>query len=195
MRTQAALDVLKSVPQSGSPPISFDQLCFRESLTPAEDARVILRNKAGEPTGVLHPFGKGRAVRLAACPGIAYLHDAVTAKGYDAESYLPQAYRAELRDFIAWPAKLAKATPIAEISAPVCEVARYDAKGRSILFVLNHAGTPIKDLVLRLPQAKGLVSARTASGKPARLRVLSDGRVEVACSLDVAEAIVLTTGR
>ncbi|MGH7173657.1 MAG: hypothetical protein ACRELG_25520, partial [Gemmataceae bacterium] len=195
LRTQAALDVLKSVAESGFPPVSFDQLCFRESLDPTKDAKVILRNKAGSPAGVLHTFGKGRAVRLAACSGIAYLHDAVKAKDYDPESYLPHAYRSELRDFIAWPAKLAKAEPVAEASAPACEVARYDGKGRSILFVLNHAGTPVKDFILRLPRAKGLISARTASGKPARLRTLPNGVVEVACSLDVAEAIVLTTER
>lgn len=195
LRTQPSLDVLKSVPDAELPQVSFDQLCFRESLAPAEDARVILRNKAGEPAGVLHSYGKGRAVRLAACAGIAYLHEAVRSKEYDVETYLPRDYRPELRDFLAWPAKLAKAAPVARASAPVCEVARYDGKGRCVLFVLNHKGTPIKDFVLRLPQAKGLLSARTASGKPARLRSLSEDVVEITFSLDVAEAIILTTGR
>ena len=98
-------------------------------------------------------------------------------------------------ELFAWPAKLAKAVPIAQTNAPTCEVARYDGNGRAILFVLNHARTPVKDFVLRLPQAKGLVFARTASGKRVRLRSLADGAVEIACSLDLAEAIVLTKER
>lgn len=195
LRVLPVLDVLSSVAGSGAPEVSFNQLSFREILTPAAEVKVILKNKAGETAGVLHKFGKGTAIRVAAAPGITYLNDAVKEKDYDIDSYLPKKYRTELRDFIAWPAKLAGAARIAEANAPITEITRYDAKDRAVVFVINHQAAPMQNFIMKLPQAGHFTKAYTASGKPVQLKSLAGGVLQVSLPLDVTDAVVLTAPR
>ena len=196
LRGVPVLDVLSSAPDGvdgGPPAVSFNQLCFRETLTPAAggQAKVILKNAKGEPSGVMNRVGKGAAVRVAAVPGITYLNDAVRDKDYNAETYLPQKYRAELRDFLTWPARLAGASPvIASSDAPLLEAARYDAPGRAVVFLIDHTATP-RQLTLTLPQAAQFTGAYTARGRPVTIAKGDGGSLRVTLPLDVTDALVL----
>ena len=190
LRTLPVLDVLSAVPDSGAPGGSFNRLCVSETLSPAEGARVVLRDGSGRPAGVVTTHGKGRAVRVAAVPGIAYLNDAVRDKDYNPESYLPRAYRAELREFLTWPARLGGARPVATSDAPLLEVARYDAAGRAVLFVIDHGAEP-RQLTLTLPDAARFTRARSARGRPVTLAKGNDGSLRVSLPLDVTDAVVL----
>jgi hypothetical protein len=173
------------------PRAAFNQLCFREELDPVAGTPVILRNQAGKPAGVLHHSGQGTAIRVAALPGITYLNDAVRDKAYDPETRLPQNYRRELRDFIAWPARLGGAARVAETNGPVCEVTRYDGKDRTLLFVIDHRAAPAPGFALKLPQAAGLRRAYTARRKRVRLQSLAGGALQIQFPLDVTDVVVL----
>jgi hypothetical protein len=194
LRALPILDELTTAEGSGAPPVTFNQLSYRETLLPAADAKVILKNKKGEATGVLHSFGKGTAIRLAAAPGITYLNDAVRGKDYDADSYLPKKYNKALRDFIAWPAMLAKAFRVAHASTPITEITRYDGKtgnkANALFFVIDHNAEPNPNFSMTLPQTAQFSKARTASGKPVTLKKIGDA-LQVAFALDVTDAVVL----
>lgn len=193
-RTLPILDELSSVPNSGAPQVSFNQLSYRETLTPDANAKVLLRNKEGAVAGVLHAFGKGQAIRLAASPGLTYVNDAIRDKSYNAESYLPKNYNPALRDFIAWPATLAKATRVAEASTPITEITRYDGvtagKARAVIFVIDHNATPYPNFSMTLPQSAQFTKAYSASGKPVTIKKIGDA-LQVSFALDTTEAIVL----
>jgi hypothetical protein len=152
---------------------------------------VILKNRAGQPAGVLHRWGRGRAIRVAALPGITYLNDAVRGKEYNPETHLPQAYRQVLRDFIAWPAQLAGAARVAQTNGPITEVTRYDGEGRTLLFVIDHRAAPAPGFTLKLPQSAGFRKAYTARGKQVRLKSLAGGALQVQFPLDVTDVVVL----
>jgi hypothetical protein len=188
------LDELSSVPNSGAPQVSFNLLSYRETLTPAANAKVILQNKTGAAAGVLHSFGKGQAIRLAASPGLTYVNDAIHDKAYDAETYLPKNYNKELRDFIAWPATLAKATRVAHASTPITEITRYDGqaagKSRAVVFVIDHNTAPNPNFSMALPQSAQFTKAYSASGKPVTIKKVGDA-LQVSFALEMTDAIVL----
>jgi hypothetical protein len=194
LRTLPILDELFAAEGSGTPPVVFNQLSYRETLTPAAGTKVILKNKAGEAAGVLHAFGKGTAIRVAAVPGITYLNDAVRGKDYDIESYLPKNYNKALRDFIAWPAMLAKAFRVAHASTPITEITRYDGKtgtkARAVFFVIDHNAEPNPNFSMTLPQAGQFTKAYSASGKPVAIKKIGDA-LQVSFVLDVTDAVVL----
>jgi hypothetical protein len=194
LRTLPILDELTTGEASGAPAVTFNQLSYRETLTPTADAKVILKNKAGEAAGVLHPFGKGTAIRLAAVPGITYLNDAMRGKDYDINSYLPKNYNKALRDFIAWPAVLAKAFHVADASTPITEITRYDGKtgnkARAVFFVIDHNAEPNPNFSMMLPQTGQFTKAYSASGKPVAVKKIGDA-LQVSFALDVADAVVL----
>lgn len=190
LRGLPVLDVLSPV-EADFPKVELNQLCYREHLAPAPGATVILQRKGGEAAGVLNSFGKGRAVRVAAVPGITYVNDAVRSRDYDIESYLPRNYRPELRAFLTWPAHLAGVPPIATSTAPLLEVTRYDADNRSVIFLIDHSVTP-QELTLTLPQAAQFTHAFSARGKPVRLKPRPNGVLEILIPLNVTDAVVLS---
>jgi len=191
LRGLPVLDVLSPVDETDAPKVQLDQLCYREHLAPAPGATVILKRKAGETAGVLNHFGKGRAVRIAAAPGITYIHDAVSSRDYDPETYLPRDYRPELREFLTWPARVAGVTPVATSDAPLLEVTRYDAEDRAVIFIIDHSATR-KRLTLTLPHAAQFGRAFSARGTPVDVKPRPDGALEIAFALDVTDAVVLT---
>lgn len=199
LRTLPILDQLSTAPGSGSPAVSFNQLSYRETLAPLANAKVILKNKAGEAAGVLNTFGKGTAIRVAALPAITYLNDAVRDEKYDADSYLPKKYRKELRDFIVWPAMIGKAFRVAHASAPITEITRYDGKANSktgsrervVFFVVDYNAEFNSNFSITLPEAGQFTKAYTASGKPVTIKKGANNSLMVSFSLDIADALVL----
>jgi hypothetical protein len=171
-----------------TPTVSFKQLAIREDIQPLPNSKTILKNTEGKPVGVLNNFGSGRAIRIAGLPGLAYIYTAITAPGYNPDNYKPTAYDPALRDFIAWPAKLAGATRIAEANIPTTQMARYDKSGKTVFFVINH-GDPSDSFKMKV-SGTNFKSAYTASGKAATLSASGD-TTEVSFPLDDADAVVL----
>jgi hypothetical protein len=113
-------------------------------------------------------------------------------KDYDPDSYLPKAYRPELRDFIAWPAQLARAYKVAETtSTDIAEIVRYDGKNRAVIFVIDYNATPVPKFTFTLPQAGQFTRAYSATGKPVSLKRMKGDKLEVCLPLDTADAVVL----
>jgi hypothetical protein len=190
LRKQKPLGTLQTG-GTDSAPLQFDQLCYRESLQPQDGARVILKDAAGTAMGTQNAVGKGTAFRIAALPGLAYLNRAVRDEDYDIDSYLPQKYDPALRDFLTLPAILAKAEPTAKSKLATPEIVRYDAPGRSVLFVINYAGKQKPDFSMQVPDATWATKARTADGAKVTLQREANGLTRVSFPLNVAGAVVL----
>ena len=184
------LERLNAAAAANAPTTEIDQLCYQEHLEALPGAEVILVDTAGRPAGTLNKFGRGMAIRVAALPGISYAHEAVQAP-YDPDAYLPHAFRTELRDFLAWPARLAGVAPVAEASSPIAEIVRYDGPGRAVVFVIDHRAEPVERFTFTLADAGGFTRALTATGAPAEIHTNDDGSLTIALSLNTADAVAL----
>jgi hypothetical protein len=190
LRTQKVLDTLQAAGAEGAG-LQFDQLSYRESLQPQAGAKVLLKDAAGAVMATQNTVGQGTAFRLAALPGIAYLNHAVRGADYDINSYLPQDFDTKLRDFLALPAHLAKAETTAQSNLATPEITRYDAPGRSVMFVINHAGKAKSDFSMLVPDAAWATKARTSDGAKVTLQKEANGLLRVSFPLNVAVAVVL----
>ncbi len=130
------------------------------------------------------------AIRVAALPGISYAHEAIQPP-YDPDGYLPQSFRTALRDFAAWPARLAGGARAGGASSPIAEIVRYDGQDRAVVFVIDHAAEPLERFTLTLADAAGFVRALTATGSPVEIEANDDGSSTIALPLDTADALVL----
>jgi len=198
LRGLKALERLKPAEKSESarpsvPATELDQLCFQEYSEALPGAQVILVDGAGRAAGTVNQAGRGTAIRVAALPGISYAHEA-TQPPYDPDSYLPQDFRADLRDFVAWPATLAGAARVAAAKSPVAEIVRYDGPDRAVVFVIDHAAKPAERFTFELSDAAEFTRAITASGNPAELQAGDHDSLTITLPLDVADAVVLTKG-
>jgi hypothetical protein len=185
-----ALERLKPMGAPDAPTTELDQLCYRERLEALPGAELLFSDSAGQPAAARNKLGSGTAIRLAALPGISYVHEACQPP-YDPDTYLPRQFRTDLRDFIAWPARFAGARPVGTAQSPVAEIARYDAPDRTVLFVIDHAAQSVGRFTLQIPDAAGFTRAITASGKPVELARGADDSVTLSLPLNVADAIVL----
>jgi hypothetical protein len=106
---------------------------------------------------------------------------------------LPTAFRASLRDFIAWPAQQAGAARVGVASSPIAEVVRYDGgkPQRAVLFVIDHRATPDPAFRLVVPDAAQFNTAWTARGAKVTLRRRSATELELVFPLDATDAVVL----
>jgi hypothetical protein len=173
-----------------APAVALEQFCFAERLEALAGAQVILTNQEGQPAGVVNQFGQGMVIRVAALPGLSYLHEALQPP-YDPNTYLPQNFRAELRDFIAWPARRAGAARVAEASSPIAEIVRYDGPDRAVMFVIDHLAKPTERFECQLFDARGFTRALSATGVPVELKQTRPDVLTVSLPLQAADAVVL----
>ena len=185
------LDTLNPVAGSDAPAATLPQLCFQERLTELAGARTILSNRAGEPAGIVHRLGRGTAIRLAALPGVSYVHEAIQPP-YAIGSYLPKSFRAELRDFLAWPARLGGASRVAAADCPIAEIVRYDGPERAMVFVIDHRAEPAGRFTFDLFDAAGWTRAMAASGARVELAPSAGGVLRISLPLSAADAVVLS---
>ncbi|MFH1264831.1 MAG: hypothetical protein ABIK89_03845, partial [Planctomycetota bacterium] len=99
--------------------------------------------------------------------------------------------RATVRDFLAWPARLAGAARIAAASSPIAEIVRYDGPDRAVVFVIDHRAEPVKRFTVELADAAGFARALTATGNPVAIQATADGSLSIALPLNTADAVVL----
>jgi hypothetical protein len=190
MRALKPLDRLAPAGPPDGSATRLDQLAYEERLEPLPGARVILLDGQKRPAGTIHRPGRGTSIRVAALPGISYAHEAVQPP-YDPDRYLPQQFRPALRDFLAWPARLAGAARTAAAACPIAEIVRYDAADRSVVFVIDHRAAPVERFEFELFDAAGFTRAVSASGRPVVIKDAGGGRLAVSLPLEVADAVVL----
>jgi hypothetical protein len=190
LRSLKALDRLAPSDTFVKEVAPLDQLCFEESLEPLQASEVILRNRAGRPAGTIHKMGRGTAIRLAALPGVSYVHEAVQPP-YDPDSYLPKQFRPELCRMIAWPARLAGATRLAAAESQAAEIVRYDGPDRAVVFLIDHRGERTASFSFELFHAAGFTRAVAVTGSRVELAQASDGRLRVSLPINACDAIVL----
>lgn len=172
---------------SGSNALEFPALAVRETLLPSSRATVTMQFADGRPAGLRTRFGRGETVRIAALPGLAYVHETVARPDYDPESYKPRGYRQALRDVITQGARASGAEYTATNETAV-EVTRFDAEDATLLVLVNH-GPPTGDL--RVTVHGAFASGRSASGAVCETAHASGGSTEIQLALDTADALVL----
>jgi hypothetical protein len=190
LRTLKVLDTLNTTdPQTSA--FQFDQLCIRETLQPLANVKLLLTNETGKVMGTLNKIGRGVALRVAALPGLAYLNHAVRDKTYDSDTYAPRGYDPETRDFLSLPARFANVPYVAKSNLESGEITRYDAPGRSVLFVVNFGAQEKADFSMVVPDATWAKKAYCADGAKVLLTKEANGLTHVSFPLNVAGAVVL----
>jgi hypothetical protein len=112
--------------------------------------------------------------------------------GYATGSYLPKSFRAELRDFLAWPARLGGASRVAAADCPIAEIVRYDGPERAMVFVIDHRAEPAGRFTFDLFDAAGWTRAMAASGARVELAPSAGGVLRISLPLSAADAVVLS---
>lgn len=191
MRTLKTLDTVKFDGGAELPSARVPVVCAQEVIVPQDKAVIVARDGKGDPAAVLNEYGKGRALRLAALPGLAYFHEAVKDKGYDIDSYVPVKYPLEIRNIIAWAAEKAGAFQVGRTDLPTTEIVRYDNKDRSVVFLLNYANTPDTEATFILSDADRFNQCVSASGTPVQMKKLENGKLQITLKLNSADAVVL----
>lgn len=180
--------------KDGVPAATFPVLCFDETIQPADGAEVIATFKDRKPAGTLTRTGKGRALRLAALPGLAYIHRPLNSDFYDAEkrfTRLGRDFDVKLRDLIVAAAGMSGAPRVADTTLPLVEFTRYDGKGRSVFFIVNYGLDKVDAFSFVVPDAAAFLKAESARAAAVKLEKLPGGKVRVTLPLDVNDIVVL----
>ena len=151
---------LQKSPELGEP-ADFGVLGAKITFQPLAGSRLIGKFAKGAPAAVAHRLGKGRAVYLAACPGLSYLKDARFVPRELKEQYPPTQRRV-----INALAAAAGAARLVELSHPVVEAGVYDADAGTALVLANFTYKPIDRLAVRLAVPRRIASVRSAENGP-----------------------------
>jgi hypothetical protein len=134
---------------------SFGIIGTTSALKPT-NGKVVGKFKDNTPAAVFHEYGKGKALVVAACPGLSYLKDAKFVPLELKEKYPPTQRR-----FINSWAVAAKASRLVELSHPVVEAGVFDAPKGSALVLANFTYQPIGELNISLPVRKEVITVRS----------------------------------
>lgn len=145
------------------PEAQFGVIGVKAAFAPTT-AKVIGSFSDGKTCAIaVNAFGKGKAMYIAACPGVSYLKDA---RFVPAE--LKEKYPATQRKLINAMARDGGAVPAVELSHPVVEAGVYDAPKGTALILANFTYEPIENLKVRLPVARAVKSVRSLENGPLR---------------------------
>jgi hypothetical protein len=151
--------------------------------------RVVGRFKSGRPAAVVNTFGKGRAVYVAACPGLSYLKDA----GF-VPTALQERYPAVQRRFINAVAMARGATRLVELSEPVVEAGVFDAPQGTALVLANFTYRPIEMLTARVPVARAVHRVHSVQAGDLRFALEDASPALRALGYDKVAAFALALG-
>lgn len=147
-------EVVVEDPGGRLPSGRFGAIGAKVSFRP-RGARTIARFSDGAPAAAIHEFGKGEAIAIGACPGIAYVKEARFVPRDLAEKWSP-----EIRALIAGSAR-SLSRPVA-LSEPVVEAGVYDSPRGTALVLANFTYERIPALGARLPLPRRPRSVRSA---------------------------------
>ena len=165
---------------------AFGALGTKVSFTPA-GAEVIGTFADGSPAAAVHRLGKGLAVYVGACPGLAYIKDA---KFVAAE--LKEKWPAGLRAFINGVVRQRGVPRLVELSHPVVEAGVYDTDNATALVLANFAYEPIAELRVRLRVPRPVRGVRSVEhGKLAFTADPAAGTVSFALPLKLSDIVLI----
>ncbi len=153
-------------------------LLYRETLTPAEDAKVVGRYSNGEVAAVTNRFGHGRSFYLGVLAGIAYITPAMP----PSSQILPTDFPEERRKLIATPARWANLVPPVKTSDPLVESQYMTGENGAIVVLINWRQEPIEALTVEFPgkpQVKSVRSLRAAGYFKGHLHEQKRGALDV----------------
>lgn len=143
------LDIVRIRPaDSGLPAIEMPALLYRETLDPAEGARIVGRYKSdGACAAVLAGYGKGRTIYLGALAGMAYLTPAMP----PSSRVLPTDFPGDRRALITAPIRWAGIVPPVATSDPLVEAQYMVGTNGPVVVLTNWRQHPVDELVVRFP--------------------------------------------
>jgi hypothetical protein len=120
----------------------------------------------GSPAMAENAFGKGRAMYIGGCPGIAYVKEA---------NFVPDALKekwpADMRSFLNGWVRKSSAAPLVELSHPVVETGVYDAPQGTALVLANFTYEPVGELRIRLGLPRAVQHVRSSEHGPLQFSV------------------------
>ena len=147
-------------PPAEQSPFTLGAMGTRTHFRPTTGS-VVATFADGSPAAVKNDFGKGRALYVGCCPGIAYLKEA---KFVPAE--LKEKWPGDHRRLINHVAQRRGVPRLAELSHPVVECGVYDAPQGTALVLANFTYEPIEGLTVRLPLARAVKTVRSVENGP-----------------------------
>jgi len=165
------LDTVTLSRVAGLERLEIPALLYRETLAPAEGARVVGRYENGAVAAVTNRFGHGRSFYLGALAGMAYITSAmlpssqVLPREEHSSSWqiLPTDFPKEMRKLITAPARWVNLVPPLSTSDPLVELQYMSGENGAIVVLINWRQEPIEALTVEFigkPQVKSVRSLR-----------------------------------
>lgn len=133
----------------------------RVPISPNLSSRVVGTFHDSSPAVVVNNYGRGRAVYVAACPGLAYIKEA---KFVPAE--LKERWPDAIRSWINTAARDSRTPRLVELSSPVVEAGIYDAPEGTALVLANFTYEQIDGLDISLDVPHRVRSIRSLQKGP-----------------------------
>jgi hypothetical protein len=160
-----------------------------------KDARAVGTFADGSPAVALRRVGNGYATCCAFLPGLSYFKPAIPLRPVDRGStdqamahFIPTQFDAGARALIEEP--LADLVPPVVCSEPLVESTVIEAKGGTLIPLVNWSAGPVKGLKVTATIPLPAKSAELAGGGALAV-AREDGRTVFTLDLDVADAIIL----
>ncbi len=137
---------------------SLPAFCYKQTLVPSSDARVMGRYEDGSAACVMRRVGRGRVLLFGGLVGFAYLKPAMVAR----EGSLPEHFPADRRELIIRPVQWAGVGRHVLVSDPLVEATLQESKHGSIITLINFKNMPVQVTVrlVGLPHATKVQSMR-----------------------------------
>jgi hypothetical protein len=134
--------------ESNLPAMDLPARLYRETLTPADGARVAGRYQSDRAAAVvLSNYGRGRTLYIGALAGIAYVAPAMP----PSSDVLPTGFPKDRRELITTPMRWAAAIPPVTTSDPLVEAQYMNGPNGAVVVLINWREKPIDDLIVSFP--------------------------------------------
>jgi len=147
------------------------------------------------PLIVANDYGRGKALFVAALPGLAYLHDAERAAGgppskRPKESYNLAAFSQNIRRIINQPVSWTDIEKPVQISTPVVEVGLREKAEGIVVVLVNYTRKPT-ELNVRVRKVGKARSVESYEKGPLRHVAVPDGSVSFVLPLDLVDMVLI----
>jgi hypothetical protein len=153
------LDTVRFEAAAGGPSaMDLPALLYRETVVPAEGARVIGRYQSDHSAAaVLSDYGRGKAFYMGALAGVAYVAPAMP----PSSDVLPTGFPEDRRQLITAPLRWARIASPVTSSDPLVEAQYMDGPNGAIVVLINWREKPLDDLTVSFPGTPQIRSVRS----------------------------------